>query len=75
MQGLPCAGMEMDSEGEHYSQGEGSQALSAVRVEHRTGAEAHIGHGQHLSDEEEKRTLRSITGDSISCCFKSHCYW
>lgn len=66
MQELPCAGMEVDSEGEHNSQGEGFQALSGVRVEHRTGTEAHVGHRQHLSDEEEKRTLRSITAGTVS---------
>lgn len=49
--------MEMDSEGEHYAQRQGFQALSAVCVEHRTGTEAHIGHRHHLGNKKEKQTL------------------
>lgn len=48
MHGLSRAGMKMDSEGEYYSQGEGSQALSGLRVKHWTGTEAHIRHRYHL---------------------------
>lgn len=58
--------MKMDSEGEHYAQGEGFQALSGVRVEHRTGTEAHIGHRQHLRSEGEKQVLHSITVGTVS---------
>lgn len=48
VQDFPSAGMEVDGEGEHHAQRQGSQALSAVRGEHRAGAEAHVGHGHHL---------------------------
>lgn len=49
------AGMKVDSEGEHYAQGEGFQALSGVSVQHWAGTEAHIGHRHHLRNEGKNR--------------------
>lgn len=48
VQDFSRAGMKVHGEGEHDAQRQGFQALSAVRGEHRAGAEAHVGHGHHL---------------------------
>jgi len=57
VQGVSRAGVKVDSEGEHYAQGQGFQALPGVRVEHGTGTEAHVGHGDHLRNEGKNHSL------------------
>lgn len=59
VQDFSCAGMKVDGEGEHDAQRQGSQALSAVRGEHRAGAEAHVGHGHHLKKEGTNSALNN----------------
>lgn len=50
MHRLASAGMKVDSKGEYSSQRESLQVLFSVCVEHRTGAEAQIGHRHHLKN-------------------------
>ncbi len=55
MKGLSSAGVKVDSEGEHYAQGEGFQALFGVCVEYWTGTEAHVGHRHHLRNKKKNK--------------------
>lgn len=51
VEGLSCAAVEVDGEGENQTQREGLQALTGVGVEQWSRAEGHIGHRHHLRNE------------------------
>lgn len=55
--------MKVNSKGEHYSQGEGFQALPGVRVEHWTGTEAEVGDRDDLRNEGKMQSYN----DDVSC--------